>query len=410
MGSSSLGTNVEIVMGQSPPGDTCNRSGVGLPLLNGPTEFGPHHPEPVQFTTDARKRALPGDLLFCVRGSTTGRMNWADREYAIGRGVAAIRHRSSSVLQPLVRGVVEDRLPVLLGQATGSTFPNVSAYQLAAMPWPAMSEAHERFTADVLGAFDDKIELNRRMSQTIESMARALFKSWFVDFDPVRAKAVGSDPGIPIDLADLFPSSFEDSDFGEVPKGWGSWRVGDVGRVVCGKTPSTLEPRYYGDDVPFITIPDMHGKIFVATTQRRLSSLGAASQPNKSIPGGAICVTCIATPGLVAISPESAQTNQQINTVVPDSRDETYFWFWTLRDLGEEIRAAGSGGSVLSNLSTGRFSELRVLAPPEQLRLSYQAQAEGLFSQILASEREALTLIALRDSLLPELVSEGRGQ
>ena len=96
-------------------------AGVGLPLLNGPTEYGSHHPEPLQYTTDTRKRAKPGDILFCVRGSTTGRMNWADREYAIGRGVAAIRHKKKSELQPLVRAVIEYGLPGLLTQATGST-------------------------------------------------------------------------------------------------------------------------------------------------------------------------------------------------------------------------------------------------------------------------------------------------
>ena len=99
MVSETIADFVDIVMGQSPPGGTVS-GGVGLPLLNGPTEFGPHHPTPIQFTTDARKIAHPGDLLFCVRGSTTGRMNWADQEYAIGRGVAAIRHRCASELQP----------------------------------------------------------------------------------------------------------------------------------------------------------------------------------------------------------------------------------------------------------------------------------------------------------------------
>jgi type I restriction enzyme, S subunit len=94
MEGSSLARHAEIVMGQSPPGESCNTAGVGVPLLNGPTEYGPYHPTPVQFTTDARKIARLGDLLFCVRGSTTGRMNWADREYAIGRGVAAIRHKN----------------------------------------------------------------------------------------------------------------------------------------------------------------------------------------------------------------------------------------------------------------------------------------------------------------------------
>ena len=89
----------EIVMGQSPPGEAVARESVWLPLLNGPTEFGPHHPVPVQFTTDARKGAQKGDILFCVRGSTPGRMNWADQDYAIGHGVAAIRHVRASDLQ-----------------------------------------------------------------------------------------------------------------------------------------------------------------------------------------------------------------------------------------------------------------------------------------------------------------------
>ena len=164
MAGDSLSFNAEIVMGQSPPGEACNAVGHGLPLLNGPTEYGPHHPTPVQFTTDARKRALPGDILFCVRGSTTGRMNWADREYAIGRGVAAIHHKKRPELQPFVRAVIEHDLPGLLAQATGSTFPNVSATQLAGLWWPPLDEDEQRAIAHILGALDDKIELNRRMS------------------------------------------------------------------------------------------------------------------------------------------------------------------------------------------------------------------------------------------------------
>ncbi|MDQ3555925.1 MAG: restriction endonuclease subunit S, partial [Gemmatimonadota bacterium] len=95
-----LGSAAYIVMGQSPPGDAVSPEQIGLPLLNGPTEFGPHYPTPVQFTSDVRKKAVAGDILFCVRGSTTGRMNWADREYAIGRGIAAIRHKDDERVQP----------------------------------------------------------------------------------------------------------------------------------------------------------------------------------------------------------------------------------------------------------------------------------------------------------------------
>ena len=183
---------VEIVMGQSPPGDKVSHD-TGVPLLNGPTEFGFHNPTPIQFTVDARKIAQPGDLLFCVRGSTTGRMNWADQKYAIGRGVAAIRHRWAPKLQPFVRAVIEFELPDLLAQATGSTFPNVSASQLAAIPYPSLSTVEQHAIAHILGTLDDKIALNRRMNETLEAMARALFKDWFVDFGPTRAKMEGRD-------------------------------------------------------------------------------------------------------------------------------------------------------------------------------------------------------------------------
>ena len=189
----SLSDVAHIVMGQSPP-SSCVSEDTGIPLLNGPTEFGPNHPTPIQFTTAPRKLANPGDILFCVRGSTTGRMNWADQQYAIGRGVAAIRHRWAAELQPFVRAIVEFELPDLLAQATGSTFPNVSASQLADIPYPNLSSTEQRVIAHVLGTLDDKVELNRRMNETLEAMARAIFKDWFVDFGPTHAKADGREP------------------------------------------------------------------------------------------------------------------------------------------------------------------------------------------------------------------------
>jgi type I restriction enzyme S subunit len=258
----------------------------------------------------------------------------------------------------------------------------------------------------ILGALDDKIELNRRMNQTLEAMARAMFKSWFVDFDPVRAKAEGQQPsGLRPDRAALFPDSFEDSELGRIPAGWEVWSASDAGQVVCGKTPSTRVPEYYGDDVPFVTIPDMHHNVFATTTHKKLSRSGAASQARKTLPRGTICVSCIATPGLVVITTEESQTNQQINSVVLREQNQTYYWFWAFRDLGDDIRAGGSGGSVLANLSTGRFSALRVLAATADLRRSYHSRVAALFERILTNLRESEVLTALRDTLLPKLIS-----
>ena len=109
----------------------------------------------------------------------------------MGRGVAVIRHKTRPELRPFVRAVIEHALSGLLAQATGSTFPNVSADQLANVPWPQFKENEQLAIAHILGTLDDKIELNRRMSETLEAIALALFKAWFVDFKPVRAKVDG---------------------------------------------------------------------------------------------------------------------------------------------------------------------------------------------------------------------------
>jgi type I restriction enzyme S subunit len=254
-------------------------------------------------------------------------------------------------------------------------------------------------------SLEDKIELNRRMNETLEAMARAIFKSWFVDFDPVRAKSEGRDTGLPSDIAALFPDSFVDSELGKIPKGWKDGKVEDVGQVICGKTPSTKVREYYGNDIPFITIPDMHGKIFTVKTQKNLSYAGANSQKNKTLPTGSICVSCIATTGLVVVTARESQTNQQINSVVPNYKEQTSFWYGTFRNLGDEIKAAGSGGSVLTNLNTSRFSNLKILIPPDSIRNLYHAYISSFFDLILSNDYNTSNLSKIRDSLLPKLMS-----
>jgi len=288
----------------------------------------------------------------------------------------------------------------------GSTVDRIPLVEMPDFPIRLPSLKTQQAIARILGTLDDKIELNRRMNQTLEEIARAIFKSWFVDFDPVRAKAAGQQPpGLPPHIADLFPDAFEESELGKIPKGWEIWRVADVGEVICGKTPSTKVPEYYGDDVPFIRIPDMHGKIFAAETRKILSLAGAASQENKTLPAGSICVSCIGTTGLVIITTQESQTNQQINSVIPKSPNETYFWYWSFLGLRDEIKARGSGGSVLTNLSTGRFSQLEIQSPPASLRRRYDALVRPHFERILSNDRESGNLAALRDTLLPKLIS-----
>ena len=160
-----------IIMGQSPAGETCNNEGHGVPLLNGPTEFGARHPIPTQFTVDPKKIAEADDLLFCVRGSTTGKMNWADQKYAIGRGIASIRSKDGVSFQPYIRAVIENELNSLLSIATGSTFPNISRDNLLSLSIQLPPTNTKIYISNLASVLDTKIDNLRRQNETLEEIA-----------------------------------------------------------------------------------------------------------------------------------------------------------------------------------------------------------------------------------------------
>lgn len=383
MGSDTLGAIVDVIMGQSPPGETCNRFGEGLPLLNGPTEFGPFAPSPVQFTTDPRKRAGPGDILFCVRGSTTGRMNWADQEYAIGRGIAAIRHKNGKGFQAFLRALIAHRLPDLLLQATGSTFPNVSYSQLVELPCEIPSEKDQKAISHILGSLDDKIELNRRMNETLEDMARALFKSWFVDFDPVRAKAEGRDTGLPEDIDDLFPDEFADSKMGEMPRCWQPCAWGDLVTLKYGKSLPGYETG--------------NGEYPVYGTNGRI---GTHSQ--------ALCHH----PGII-IGRKGAYRGVHfcnspffvIDTafyIEPKTPLEILWAFFEI--LRQDINSIDSGFAMPST-SREDFYSLQVMVPPVEIQQQFVHLLNPIWVTKQHYEEESRTLAAICDVLIPKLLS-----
>jgi type I restriction enzyme, S subunit len=270
------------------------------------------------------------------------------------------------------------------------------------LPVPSLQDS----IVSVLSPLDLRLNILEQTNEFLESIARTIFKSWFVDFDPVRAKAEGREPeGMDADAAALFPSEFQESALGKIPKDWSIGTVRDLGSVICGKTPPTAVAAYYGDEIPFITIPDMSGRVFAHVTARKLSVQGADFQRNKYLPARSVCVSCIATVGLVCITSEPSQTNQQINSLVPNADFPCYFSFFTLQNMGDSIRSAGSGGSVFGNLNKGRFEALRLLLPKPSLARTYSSMVEPLFDKILSNVQEQTILSDLRDTLLPRLIS-----
>ena len=164
-----LGEVAEVIMGQSPPGENCNQHGQGIPLLNGPTEYGTQHPEPVQWTTDPKKMSREKDILFCVRGATAGRMNWADRDYAIGRGVAAIRHRSGPDYRRFIRAMIDFKMPEFSSVFTGSTFPNLSYDDITTLRVPNIPISEQSAIARVLTSIDESMDKARAERGALQS-------------------------------------------------------------------------------------------------------------------------------------------------------------------------------------------------------------------------------------------------
>lgn len=166
-----------INMGQSPPGESYNKSGDGVPLLNGPTEFGERHPIAVQWTTAPTKLCNEGDILICVRGATTGRMNWADRKYCIGRGLAALTPLPEMCIPEYVYHFVETQAQMMLSLAAGSTFPNLPGRKLKALKIPILPISEQRMIVEYLDQLQRRVDALKRLHAETSSELDALLPS-----------------------------------------------------------------------------------------------------------------------------------------------------------------------------------------------------------------------------------------
>ena len=265
----------------------------------------------------------------------------------------------------------------------------------------------QRAIAHILGTLDDKIELNRRMTATLEAMARALFKSWFVDFDPVRAKAEGRDPGVPQHIADLFPDSFQHSELGEIPKGWRITTIADLAEIVGGSTPSTKEPAYWEGGTHYWATPrDLSGLWIpvLIETERRITDAGLSQISSGLLPKGTVLLSSRAPIGYLAIAEVPLAINQGFIAMKPRTGVSNLFLLYWTRASHETIVSRANGSTFLE-ISKANFRSIPLAAPPEAVMNAFDIMTRPLHERIVESIRESRTLATLRDTLLPKLVS-----
>jgi|LSQX01.2.fsa_nt_gb type I restriction enzyme S subunit len=242
----------------------------------------------------------------------------------------------------------------------------------------------QKKTAEFIAKYDDLIENNRRRIQLLEESARLLYQEWFVHL--------------------RFPGHEKVKMIDGVPEGWEIKPISSFGRVITGKTPSTKNAAYYGDDVPFIKTPDMHGNVFVVSTLQSLSESGSKSQQSTLLPSGCIMVSCIGTVGVVSINPLEAHTNQQINSVIPENKHLVEFLFCGLKKIKPMLEAIGAS-STMNNVNKSKFSSIEILAPSEKLITEFHLAVASTFELILSLQKQNLALAKARDLLLPKLMS-----
>ena len=239
--------------------------------------------------------------------------------------------------------------------------------------------------AAILSAYSDLIEVNKKRIQVLESMAEELYKEWFIRF--------------------RFPN-WENTDFEKgIPRDWSEVALKNLGSIITGKTPSMSVLEYHNGNVPFYKTPDMHDKVFVFDTEDTITEYGLNSQKSQIIEPNAIMVSCIGTGGVTAIATKRGCTNQQINSITLYDGDLLYWAFLTIRRLKPQIELFGATGTTMTNLSKGKFGNLLVLKPSNQLIKSYQKIVSPMFEQIKQLRLCNINLSKQKDNLLLRLIS-----
>lgn len=351
------------------------------------------------------------DLVLTTRG-TVGNVAYYSQgvpfpEIRINSGMVILRPVASQIIPRYLYLFLRSNLfkEQVLSLRSGSAQPQLPIRDMHRIEMPLPSLAVQNEIVCILGALDDRIALLRETNPTLEAIAQAMFKSWFVDFDPVRAKMEGRAPeGMDEATAALFPDSFEESELGLVPKGW---RVGALQecclRVESGGTPKRTVIQYWNGDISWLSSGEVRNPIVFATKEA-ITDLGLKESSAKLWPVGTTVVAMYgATAGEVCVLANPSTANQACCGLIPRLNNRVFLFFYARRERGS--LAAKSSGSAQQNLNKGLVANHPVIIPSDEILASYESVAGALLDDWIENERQAKMLADLRDTLLPRLIS-----
>jgi len=331
-------------------------------------------------------------------------------------GLIRMRPRDHRVFAPFIRYLLasSDFQNQIEAAGVGSVIKHFGPMHLKRMSLNLPSPEEQRTITHILGTLDDKIELIRRMNETLEAIARALFKSWFVDFDPVRAKMNGEPPeticqrlGLTPDLLALFPDRLVDSELGEIPVGWGVSSIGEQVEVVGGGTPSTKESEYWeGGTIHWTTPKDLSGlpdKVLLRT-ERKITEKGLQAISSDLLPIDTVLMSSRAPVGYLALAKVPTAINQGFIAMKCSKRLPPEYVIQWADSVMDEIKQRASG-TTFAEISKKTFRSIPVVVPPLELLNEYAKITKAIYGKITLGASESFSLGELRDTLLPKLLS-----
>jgi type I restriction enzyme S subunit len=350
---------------------------------------------------------FPPETLAISKSGTIGRVGIIKDWMCGNRAVINVRPNPAQVDVRFIFYCLITGRPEIERLAEGSVQKNLYVSQLSKFEVPTPCLEDQKAIAHILGTLDDKIELNQKMNQTLEDIAKAIFKSWFVHFDPVRAKAEGRPTGLPADISDLFPDNLVDSEIGEIPAGWSLKTIGDIADCVGGGTPSTKSPEFWDNGIHAWTTPkDLSNSrsIHLMQTDRKITDLGLKKISSGLLPTGTVLLSSRAPVGYLALATEPTAINQGYIALRPKGTVSNYYLLhWCDTNLSE-IKSRASG-TTFAEISKASFRPIPALAPHDDVMSAFHRIVSPIYERVHISSKETQLLEDLRDTLLPKLIS-----
>ena len=351
------------------------------------------------------------DVIISARG-TVGALAQLSVPMAFNQSCYGIRGKHSISDTDFIYYFLHQAVGEMKQVAHGGVFDTITrgTFKLIQISLPPLPE--QRAIAHILGTLDDKIELNRKQNETLEAMARALFKAWFVDFEPVRAKLEGrwqrgqSLPGLPAHLYDLFPDCLVESELGEIPKGWEIGSFSNAVEIIGGGTPKTTVSEYWDGEIPWFSVVDtpLASDVFVVQTEKSITHAGLNGSSARLITKGTTIISARGTVGNLAIAGCDMAFNQSCYALRGKNDSGSYFVFLYAQRMIEHLKAMAHG-SVFSTITRQTFEAVRAVLPPGNMLQQFEKNAASLLEPILGNVNSAHSLAQLRDTLLPKLIS-----